>query len=147
MACTAAAMGNGQTHRLLREACERGDVETVRKHLAKGAKPNTVDETYGAPALHWAVSAGSVEAAKLLLEAGADLKGKDRRGLTALHAAAMAGQLACVTLLLQRGADLRCAGQGGLTVLHLAAGEGHLAVVQALLRAGAYIKATTEDGR
>ena len=58
----------------LRNACARGDLETVQVLLEAGADPNTPEPGL-APnggALHAAASSGSIEIAKILLEYGAD---------------------------------------------------------------------------
>eukprot|EP00913_Durusdinium_trenchii_P009906 g9298.t1 len=53
----------------------------------------------------WAASGGRVEAARLLLDAGAEKDLKDSGGGTALTAAAMNGHVEVALLLLDAGAD------------------------------------------
>jgi uncharacterized protein len=65
-----------------------------------------------------------VEAARLLLDAGADVRATDARGRTALHGAASQGMNEMVRLLVTRGADPRAADANGLTPIDAAAGVG-----------------------
>ena len=68
-----------------------GDIECLRAVLAHGGGADEVSVA-GTPLL-WAASAENVEAAKLLLEKGADPNGQDGDGLTALFLAATVGRL------------------------------------------------------
>ena len=80
-------------------------------------------------ALHAAALGGHHQAAKALIEGGADIdrKNDDQDGGDApLHVAVRNGRVPLITLLLQRGADAGAknyfdGGQGGDTALHLAA--------------------------
>jgi ankyrin repeat protein len=67
--------------------------------------------------------AEALEAATLLLDAGADVNAKDNRGQTALHGAASKGYTDLVQLLAARGADLRAADSNGATALDAALGK------------------------
>lgn len=105
------------------------------------------------PALRDAVSRGDHAGARMLLEAGAQLR-RDESGIadpTALADAARAGDLEMVTLLLQAGAavNVRCSGCDHhlthyFTALHDAVISGTLPVVKALVEAGADINAEHE---
>lgn len=65
-----------------------------------------------------------VEAARMLLDAGADPNLRDERGRTALHGAASQGMNEMVKLLVARGADPRAADGAGRTPLDYALGTG-----------------------
>jgi uncharacterized protein len=73
------------------------------------------------PPLGTAAFVGSVPMAKLLLDEGADVNGRNDGGLTALHAAAANGSVELVRLLLERGADAELAGNDGKRPIDLAA--------------------------
>ena len=69
-------------------ACSTGKPDVVRELVGAGQPPDTRDK-YGLTGLIWAGRKGQIEVAKVLLAAGADLEGKDRRGRTAIfHAIA-----------------------------------------------------------
>jgi Ankyrin repeats (many copies) len=67
-----------------RERAAAHDVDAMRRFLEAGADPNTpggIDET---PPLHWACWRGQLEAARLLIERGADIHAHNRYGSDAL---------------------------------------------------------------
>ena len=81
---------------------------------------------------------GDADAARALLEGGADPNAARGDGLTALHVAAREGEDEIVDLLIGAGAETGAGTRiGAHTPLHLAAGAGHAGVVRALLGAGA----------
>jgi ankyrin repeat protein len=65
----------------------------------------------------------SIESLTLLLAAGADINGKDSRGLTPLHEAARWGWNDVVRFLVERGADLQAKDNRGLTPVDSALGK------------------------
>jgi len=66
----------------------------------------------------------SIESLKLLLDAGADINGKDgQRGLTPLHEAARWGWNDVVKFLVERGADLNAKDNRGMTPVDSAMGK------------------------
>jgi ankyrin len=65
----------------------------------------------------------SIESLTLLLAAGADVNGKDARGLTPLHEAARWGWNEVVRFLVAHGADLRAKDSRGLTPVDSALGK------------------------
>merc|ERR1712224_1057935 len=64
------------------EAARIGHEEIVRELLRAKASPNSCDGAACKSALHFACEEGQEEAAKLLLDARADLSIKDSSGLT-----------------------------------------------------------------
>ena len=82
---------------------KHGDVTGCRSLLAIGDDPNEANDEY--TPLDVATLGGHIECMKMLLEAGADINGKDKYGITALHIAVRSQNLECVRLLLDAGAD------------------------------------------
>eukprot|EP01135_Chromosphaera_perkinsii_P004421 Nk52_evm24s280 gene=Nk52_evmTU24s280 len=89
----------------LQAAAIKGDVDTVRKLLKRGAEVNVKDHAGWTP-LHETALYGKLELTKLLVEAGADLNAQSSTGSTALHDACMNGHIAVVEYLIKKGADL-----------------------------------------
>jgi len=75
--------------------------------------------------LHLAAEKGYVDVCQILLEAGADLHAKNRKGFTPLHLAAQNGHIEVCKLLLEAGANQYITDINGLTPLHYAAKGGH----------------------
>lgn len=90
---------NGNTALMM--AAFRGNKPAVVEMLAHGAKV----EQPGWTALHYAVAAGSIEVAELLLERKAQIDAEAPSGMTPLMLAAREGQEKAVLFLLERGAD------------------------------------------
>lgn len=105
----------------------------------------------GSTALHGACYWGSVEAARLLLNHGADVNAATADAFLQIHPLGCAvatpdvpspGQdetvvLQLVDLLLDRGAQVNARRRDGMTALHSAAYRGHLRVIRRLLDHGA----------
>jgi hypothetical protein len=101
----------------------------------------------GDTALHAAAFSYDVQMARDLIERGADVRARNRRGAEPLHAATMGapgsttwdppGQRAIVGYLIEAGADPNAAANGGVTPLHRAVRNRCSAAVQALLLGGA----------
>ena len=89
--------------------------------------------------MHHAAREGHANCVKLLLEAGADMDKRDKRGCTPLHNAAKNGHAACGQLLLDAGADATVRNADGKTAFDLMAGklEEGMKAVAALQRAAA----------
>lgn len=69
-----------------------------------------------------AAKAGDLEAAKKLLDEGASVDGKDKRGITPLGVAVGFNKIQIVEEFLSRGADVEACDPKGNTALHYAAG-------------------------
>jgi len=98
--------------------------------------------------LHLAAAAQNIQAAKLLLKAGADANAENRRRATPLHYAcdvrpALSSvwnpkrQAAMISLLIEHSASLEHADRGGATPLHRAVRARSSEAVRQLLEAGA----------
>eukprot|EP00929_Paragymnodinium_shiwhaense_P030373 TRINITY_DN17230_c0_g1_i3.p1 TRINITY_DN17230_c0_g1~~TRINITY_DN17230_c0_g1_i3.p1 ORF type:complete len:1154 (-),score=248.67 TRINITY_DN17230_c0_g1_i3:66-3455(-) len=96
--------------------------------------------------LHEAALNGHHDAARVLLEAKADVDLPAAGGATALHAAAQGGHMDVLRLLVQTGCQINVASEGDFTPLHDAAHSGRLAVVEELLAAKASPLVVSSDG-
>ena len=100
--------------------------------------------------LHYAAYFGQEDAARTLIERGADTRLVARHPtihVTPLHSAASGGHAAIVKLLLEHGADPNASQDGGFTPLHSAAQNDDRESVEALLEAGADRTLASDDGR
>lgn len=93
----------------------------------------------GRTALHAAAEEGILGAARLLLDAGADVNALDRAGEGVLGAAVASGELAMIELLLAQGADPNHVGEGHSTPLESAIRYRRLDVAKLLRRSVARI--------
>ena len=124
------------------DAAQRKDLAALRALVNKRAGINT-PQADGTTALHWAVHWNDVEAARLLLRAGANPATKNRFGASPLSEAAFAGNAELVKALLDAGADAReMTTADGETVLMTAARTGNVDAVRMLVDRGADVNAT-----
>ena len=98
-----------------------------------GRDVNKRFERYDETALHIAAEKNLLEAAKWLINQGADLEAKDIAGWTPLHYTAIYGSVDVARLLISRGAKVNAKNVYGWTALHWAAGYNHLKVAQLLI--------------
>ena len=96
--------------------------------------------------LHKAAVQGQLIVAGFLLDNGADVGAKDRRGRTPLHDAAASGHKSMVELLLNHQASVQAVDNYGYTPLHLAAEHGYRSVVETLLAHAAEVNAKDRYG-
>ena len=100
--------------------------------------------------LHLAAFFGHEDAARLLLEHGADpnvVARHESLKVAPLHSAAAGAHARVVGLLLDAGADANARQEGGFTPLHAAAHNGDRESAKALLTRGADTAATTDEGK
>ena len=133
----------------LTQAAVRNDVAALRQLLHDGHRADESGDSWSA--LIWASRSGSIDAIKVLLDAGADvnLPGStgDNWDATPLQHAILERQPAVVQLLLARGADpKRGAGPESLSPLSLAAGDTDPAILKLLLAHGADPTVEDENG-
>ena len=88
-----------------------------------------------------AITGEDVEMVKELIQAGADIEGRDKDGETPLIWASSYGHLEIVQELIQAGADVNAKDNDACTPLIWASSRGHLAVVQELIKSGANVNA------
>jgi ankyrin repeat protein len=130
------------------EAASLGDVERLRELLDGDPSLATAFSADGFTALHFPAFFGGVEAARLLLERGADVDAHGRSWMTGtpLNSAAAGGHTDVARLLLDAGADPDARQASGWTPLQSAAHNGDLELVELLLARGADPAATNDDG-
>jgi uncharacterized protein len=125
------------------KAVKFDDVNSVRKSLAQGADPNTVDNT-GTPLLIIAAREKSDKVGALLAASpNIDLEKLDPAGENAMMLAALNGDATFVNLLIAKDAEVN---KKGWTPLHYAATNGHDDIVKILLDHSAYIDAGSPNG-
>ncbi|XP_024522828.1 protein DOG1-like 3 [Selaginella moellendorffii] len=91
-------------HQCIRGSALEGNVNTLRKVLARGADPSAADSD-GRTALHMAASKGHSECVDMLINAGANVNKKDNFGMTPLLAALKGGHDVAADLLVEKGAE------------------------------------------
>jgi ankyrin repeat protein len=121
----------------LHSAVYTDNLEVVRQHIEAGSDLNMLEPSRASTPLITAAFLGKAEAAKILIDAGADLNYKNADGSTALHTAAVFGNTEVAGILIDAGADLNCQNNDGSTALHAAAFFCQVEIVEALLEKGA----------
>jgi ankyrin repeat protein len=131
------------------EASAVGGVERLRRLLAEEPSRANAFAPDGFTPLGLAAFFGHFEAARLLLDSGADPRQAARNGtrVAPLHSAVAGGNVEVVRELLARGADVHARQDGGYTALHGAAVEGSEEMVRLLLAHGADAAARTNAGQ
>src|SRR4051812_29326334 len=130
---------------VLAASVEAHDLAGVRRALADGADPNTLDAA-GWSALTRAASAGDVALCTELMSHGASPDGGEWEDLPPIICATLHGDARTVELLIRHGADLNARTRGGGTALNVAASSGELEIAAVLIRAGADVNAADRHG-
>jgi len=125
----------------LADAAKTGDVEAVRTLLKQRANVNEAQGD-GMTALHWAVYTNNLDIAKMLVQAGANVKATTRLdSATPLLMAAANANVDMMELLLKAGADVNATSSLGTTPLMQASAAGSVDGVKALIEHGANVNA------
>ena len=120
------------------QAIRKNDISALRDLI--GTSGVDTRDRRGTTPLMYAAVAGSMDAMKLLLEAGADVNAKNAFDATALMWAA--GDIGKVRLLLAKGADVNARSKIGRTPLVIAAlHDGSSEIARLMLDKGAGLKA------
>jgi uncharacterized protein len=98
------------------------NVEAMKQHIAAGSDLNEKDPFGGSSPLISAALFGKTEAAKILIEAGADINFKNNDGSTALHTASFFCRPEIVKMLLDKRADKTIKNKYGSTAYESVAG-------------------------
>jgi hypothetical protein len=105
------------------EATAKGNIEAVKQHLAAGTDVNALDHGGNTP-LHHAVYNDQTEIIRLLIDKGAEVKGKRKaanheEGVAPLHTATWRSTIETMELLIDNGADVNMKRADGAIALHL----------------------------
>ena len=130
-------------HAELFQAIRNGDAGAMRRALS--ADTMEARDSRGATPLMHAAAFGSIDAMKMLLDAGADVNAKNNFGATALLWCARDGEKA--RMLIEHGADVNVRSKQGRTPLMLASmREGGADIVALLLSKGADVNVADTHG-
>lgn len=120
----------------------------LAKLIEAGASLSQQSDAFGETALHLAARYARADAAKRLLDAGADANIQDNAGRTPLHTAVSSDAMGVFELLLRnRATDLNAQMHDGSTALILAARGSQTDMLDQLLIAEADVNAQDEHGK
>jgi ankyrin repeat protein len=124
-----------------------GNAAKVRLQLSKGANPNARSKLGRTPLLIAATYDGATEAARMLIEKGADVDARDKGGSSVLAKAAGSNNIEVARLLIAKGAGINTVDEAGVTPLFNAVSSGDRsgAMVKLLLEHGAKVNVKTGD--
>ena len=136
----------------IHEAAWSGQVGLIRQEAGRGISLNTLYENgenlkRGKTPLMLAAFNGQEEAARALLEAGANVNAAGRDKLTPLMCAAGWSEPDLVQAMLDGGANVNARDRNGWTALMFAASRGDDRSVQALIDAGASVSERNKWGQ
>ena len=128
-------------------ACSTAQRQLVRLLLKSKADPN-IANIEGHGSLHKAVNADcSRETLQEIVDYGADVNAKDRRGRTALLLSCFYRQMDSLNVLIKAGADPTIDDEEGFSCIHAAVdGRCSTDVLQTLIDNGAHVNARRRDG-
>src|SRR5690349_15546295 len=98
------------------------NLDALKQHIAAGSNINERDPFGGSSPLISAAVFGKTEAAKILIDAGADINFQNNDGSTALHTSAFFCRPEIVKALLKKGADKSLKNKFGATAYESIAG-------------------------
>ena len=120
----------------LHKACNKGDIEAVKQHLAAGADVNDKDDNGWSPLL-FASGEGHIELSEFLIAKGADLNVKaGHPEMSPLHAAAGENHKEITALLIIKAADVNLKNDDGETPLDWAEEEKNTDLADLLRKHG-----------
>ena len=128
----------------LHVAVVNNDVEIIKLLLKAGARPS--DRYLNTP-MHFAASAGNVNAINSLTKVNADLSPRNCEGLAPMHLAALSDRIDAIKLLKAAGADISVCDPNGRAPIHVAAFSGNVATVKVLIEEGIDIQVRDCSGK
>jgi len=120
------------------------DQPLARRMLQEKPSWLTTTNGIGETALAYVIIEDYLEAARFLLDLGANINTRDNRAETPLIQAAGLGYLEMVALLLERGAEVNAQNEDLETAIFKAVRYGYVEVCEALLVAGAEVQAQND---
>lgn len=139
--------GSGYT--LVHDAATKNNAELIELLRSFGAdidRASADDHDAASTPLHVAASRGNIDAARALLEQGADVNTPNHRGQTTLHIGAREKSPELVDLALAHNVDLDFRSRSGRTALHEAANKRAPSITAYLLASGASVDIADHDG-
>jgi uncharacterized protein len=126
-----------------------GKTEELKQLIAADPALVSALSTDGWTPLHLAAFFGHLEAARILLNQGAQVKARSTNAMenTPLHAAAAGRHAEIAKLLLDHGATPDARQHGGWTPMHSAAQNGDVEMAKILVAAGADIRVRAENNQ
>jgi ankyrin repeat protein len=124
----------------LADAMMRAEKDTVRSLLQQKVDVNAAQPD-GMTALHWAARQNDLDAAQLLIRAGAKADVATRYGVTPMYFACENGNASMIDVILRAGVSPNAANPGGETALMTASRSGNVEAVKLLLDRGADVNA------
>jgi ankyrin repeat protein len=132
---------NAQTVRALHSRLNHSSIEKVKQILSKSNKSMLNINWNNKKPIHIATSSkrDPIDKTQELLNAGADINGVDKNGMTALHYAVQGGNLKLVDFLIKAGADFTIVDKSDLRAIDLAILKKNTEIVTLLVKAGSDI--------
>jgi ankyrin repeat protein/L-ascorbate metabolism protein UlaG (beta-lactamase superfamily) len=127
-------------------AVSSGDLASIKALIKQDPGLLNAKNSGAMTPLNFAAEQNQYEAAKLLLDMGADPTLGDNENSRPIHLAAVSGSVSIAELLLSKGIDIDSRDINDMTPLLFAASRGKLEMVQFLISRGANVKATTING-
>ena len=128
------------------ELARNGNIDAIKRHMTTGADLDQKNmQQSGWAALHYASIYNRADAAKLLIENGANIEIKCDAGRTPLLEAAVRGQTKVAKVLIELGADVTASEKFGTSALGLAVMSGNTTMVELILKSGVNINANTDS--
>lgn len=128
----------------LHRACWHGHTAVVAELIIRGAQVNIRTSDGWKTPLENAITAEQFECCQLLVQAGAEVNGANREGITHLANACYIGNYKIVKLLLDSGANPNLSTAYGTTPLYLTVHSS--AILQLMLDSGAKVNAQNAPG-
>ena len=131
--------------RAIHKAAYKGNLEKVKKIIAKNPAQIDVQDWLGYTPLQLASGKGHTEIVEFLLDHGADIELENVYGKRPLLFAAEYGHYNTVRTLLEHGATVNCKDKFGITPLHEAALWSNEKVINLLISYGADVNAKNDS--